>query len=302
MTGQRRAYIDLSLAMAIVGSSVVIGKIITQAFPLFLASGLRFALAAAVLVPLARWKDNQFRRITAREWLTLTAMALCGQVLFTLFLLWGLRLTDSAEAGLITSTTPAAMAAVSRLVLKERLNRAAGLGVLLAVLGLLAVNGLFSYDYKGMDRARFLGNLLILAAVMGEAFFLLLRKTISEHLTSLTLSASLCLIGFLMFLPLAGCQALSFDFAAADIRAWGSILYFGLIFTVAAYLLWFRGVARVSGGTAGVFTAVMPVSAVLLSYLLLNEPFRRSHLVGGLMVVAAIIVMALGNGAKKREG
>nr|NJM02642.1 EamA/RhaT family transporter [Desulfobacula sp.] len=46
------AYGNLSLAMIIVGSSVVFGKIITYSFPVFLASGLRFAIASAVMLPL----------------------------------------------------------------------------------------------------------------------------------------------------------------------------------------------------------------------------------------------------------
>ena len=41
---------QMSLAMIIVGSSVVCGKTINQVFPVFLASGLRFALAALIMI------------------------------------------------------------------------------------------------------------------------------------------------------------------------------------------------------------------------------------------------------------
>ena len=37
-----RAYVELTLAMSIVGSSVVVGKLIVASFPVFLASALRF--------------------------------------------------------------------------------------------------------------------------------------------------------------------------------------------------------------------------------------------------------------------
>jgi hypothetical protein len=36
------AYFYLATAMFIVGSSVIVGKVLTYDFPLFLASGLRF--------------------------------------------------------------------------------------------------------------------------------------------------------------------------------------------------------------------------------------------------------------------
>jgi hypothetical protein len=38
-------------AMTVVGSSVVFGKVITAVFPVFLASGLRFGITFAVMMP-----------------------------------------------------------------------------------------------------------------------------------------------------------------------------------------------------------------------------------------------------------
>ena len=110
----------------------------------------------------------------------------------------------------------------------------------------------------------------------------------------MTMTAALCLIGFIMSLPLALYEAWSFDFLHVGTLQWGSILYFGIVFTVVAYLLWFRGVAQVSGNTAGIFTAVMPVSALVLSCLLLDEPFKWSQALGCLLVVSAIALMTLG--------
>ncbi len=109
MTKLARAYLDLTIAMIIVGSSVVVGKIITDAFPLFLASGVRFGIASSFLLIVTRNHEEGLRSIQKRDWIILILMALSGQFAFTLCLLWGLRLTGSAEAGLIISTTPAFM-------------------------------------------------------------------------------------------------------------------------------------------------------------------------------------------------
>lgn len=40
------------VAMSIVGSSVVAGKLVVQSFPIFLANELRFLVAAIILIPL----------------------------------------------------------------------------------------------------------------------------------------------------------------------------------------------------------------------------------------------------------
>jgi drug/metabolite transporter (DMT)-like permease len=41
-----------------------------------------------------------------------------------------------------------------------------------------------------------------------------------------------------------------------------------------------------------VFTGVLPISAVTLSYLALGEPMRVSHLIGAACVIAGIILVA----------
>lgn len=287
-----RAGRDMALAMMIVGSGVVVGKVITAGFPLFMASLLRFALATAALAPWILPKSGLLHRLTAREWGILVVMSLAGQVVFTLLLLWGLRLTSPVEAGLITSTTPAAMALMSWIILGESMNARQMAGVGLAVVGVVVIDDPFSLSAAAVGPGRWLGNLLLVLAVLGEAVFLLLRKNIKSPITNLELTTLLSLLGLVMSLPLALYQAVGFDFGGVSILEWSSIIYFGLIYTVVAYVLWFRGVERSSGATAGVYTAVMPLTAAALSYLVLGEDFRWTHLVGGSLVLSAIWLMA----------
>ena len=291
-----RAYFDLAGAMAIVGSSVVFGKTIVAAFPVFLASGLRFAIAALLMAPMVINASQEWRGLTKRDWAVLALMALTGQVVFTVLLLIGLKRTSAVEAGIITSLTPAAMAAVSWVLLRETLNRLSIFGITLAVLGILAVNGLLVPSTAGTSVDHIWGNLLVLGAVMGEAVFLLLRKTLPPDISSLTVSGLLSMLGFAMFLPLAAWQAVDFDFSQPDLGDWGAIAYFGAVFTVVAYILWFRGVARVKGTTAGAFSAVMPVSAVILSTVFLKEPFTWTHAVGILLVLGSIALLTRAQG------
>jgi len=291
-TNQISAYVDLSLAMAIVGSSVVCGKVLTNAFPVFLASGLRFALAAALMLPLILLEQKGLPRFGRKDWGLMILMAFCGQFVFTCLLLYGLRFTGGLDAGVITATTPAAMTLVALVLLRERPGRWQLLGVTFAVGGVLLVNGVLGRAAAEGD-GRWLGNALICLAVLGEALFLLLRKRLSAQVSNLALAGVLCWLGLFMFAPFALVQAWGFDFRGVTALAWWALLYFGVVFTVVAYLLWFRGVVRVSGGVAGVFTAVMPVSALGLSCLLLGETLTWHHALGGAMVVAAILCSCL---------
>lgn len=282
-----RAYLDLAMAMILVGSSVAAGKFMIQELPAHLASALRFACASAIIVPLLLILEG-FPRLSLRSWGILFIQAACGSYLFNIFLLAGLERTTAGAAGIITSTTPACMGITALVILRERLPRAAVAGIALSVAGVMIVNA-----QSGADMGDIMGNLLVLCAVIAETFFLLLRKLIPERISPLTVSAVMTVFGLALFTPGAVVQGRGFDFAAVSWASWGTVAYYGLFVTVAAYLFWFSGVQRVGAGTAGIFTAVMPVSALLLSALLLGEDITPSALAGCGLVLAGIVCISL---------
>jgi|SRR5262245_52382105 len=126
--------------MAIVGSSVVVGKLMVAKVPIFLIGGLRFGLASLILVPLVLIREQGLPALSRRDAGMLLVQAFTGIFAFNVLLLYGLTFTSAAEGGIVTSTTPAVAAVLAVLLLHEpRTNRrAAGIGV--AVLGLLALN------------------------------------------------------------------------------------------------------------------------------------------------------------------
>lgn len=105
---------------------------------------------------------------------------------------------------------------------------------------------------------------------------------------SLTLLASV--VAIVGFAPLAAWDLLRFDWSAPSAGEWAAVLWWGAGTMALGSVLWFSGVRRVSGTTASVFMGVMPVSALVLSYVLLDEPFRWIHLVGMACVLAGLAV------------
>jgi drug/metabolite transporter (DMT)-like permease len=56
--------------------------------------------------------------------------------------------------------------------------------------------------------------------------------------------------------------------------------------------LWYSGLKHAQGAVAAGFMGVMPASALLLSYLLLDEPFRWLHLAGFAVVFVGVLLMS----------
>ena len=284
----RVAYIELSLAMVIVGSSVVIGKLIIASFPVLLASALRFGIASIILVPLLLIREGKTVVIGRQDWFILFLQAFTGVFLFSIFLLYGLKFTSAAEAGIITSTTPAVVGIISFLFLKEKLTFNKIVGIALAVCGVLLINVLGRTLDTGGVRFSIFGNILIFGAVVGEALFTIFRKLSSNIISPLRTATLMSLLGFVLFFPFALYEAVQFDFSATTIFDWVPVFYYGIVVTVIAFILWFQGVTKVPASVAAGFTGIMPVSAVFLSYMILGEPFAWSHLWGGLCVLAGI--------------
>ncbi|THB64137.1 MAG: DMT family transporter [Desulfovibrio sp.] len=294
-------YLNLTLAMIIVGSSVVAGKIMVADIPVFLASALRFILALILLIPLVHFREEGLPRLSRRSWIMLALQALNGSFLFTVCLLYGLTLTSPASAGIITSTTPACMGIIAWLFLKDRLQLTTALGILLSVAGIMCIN-LLGVENGTTGSSPIWGNVLVLLAVVFESMFLLLRKTVPEPLSPLAASTIISLFGLVYFLPLGIYEAVHFDFLAASTTTWLTVAYYGVFVTVLAYLFWFAGIVKVRASVAGVFTGVMPVSALALSALILDEPLGLAHILGCIAVICGILLISWsGNRSKQRK-
>ncbi|MED4462457.1 DMT family transporter [Metabacillus fastidiosus] len=283
------AYIKIALAMAIVGSSVVFGKLIISSFPVFLASELRFIIATIILIILLLRQEKKFPCIGFKDLIIFFLQAFTGVFLFNIFMLYGLKFTTAIEAGIITSTLPAVIGLVSFLFLKEKLTIKKGLGIIFAVIGVLSINFI---DNGSSNINSLLGNLLIFGAVLGETLFITLGKSVSNRFTPLTISTMMSVSGLIMFLPFAIYEAKEFDFASVGMGDWINILYFGIVVTVLAFLLMYQGLSKVSASSAGVLTSVLPLSSVILSFFILKEEISFSHLLGILFILIAIFFIS----------
>lgn len=284
------ASVKVILAMIIVGSSVVAGKLLAQRFPVFLASELRFLVATIIMVPILI-RIEGFPSIQKREMLILFLQGLFGVFLYSIFMLYGLTFTTAIEAGIITSTIPAVTGGLAFLFLKEKSTKSVCAGILLAVLGTLIINVVGSASDIERGSSPIFGNLLIFGAVICEALFIILGKFVSQRVSPLAISTIVSVLGTILFLPLSLYEGAKFNFEGVTMAEWGLILYFGIVVTVIAFILMYQGVSKVPASTVGVLTGVLPISSVLLSVLILGEKISFFHFIGISFTLTAILLI-----------
>ncbi|MBX4905800.1 MULTISPECIES: DMT family transporter [Rhizobium] len=292
MSRQVQGYFYLALAMLTVGSTVIASKIIASGLPPFTATALRFALALPVFFLLMRASGTRLPKLSRYDRLILVIQAGAGSVGYTTLLISGLSLTSAADAGVIIGTLPVVSAAVSILLLRERPGRALLLAVALASVGVFSIA--FTPEATGGSLA---GNLLIFLAVICEGLFILLNKRLTANIAPLAQSTLMTGIGFAVSIVPAILEApLTHGFSASAAAA---VVYYALVPTVGGFLLWYAGAERVSGTEAALFTALAPVSAVMLAFVLLGEPIGLNHIAGIACVLAAVFGLAFAGSHRK---
>ena len=267
------AYACLALSMSLVGSYVALSKPLVVAMPVMLLAWMRFGIGGLAMLHWLRRPDNE-APITGRTRLLLFLESFLGNFLFSVCMLFGVSMTTAVSAGVILAAIPAVIAVMSWAFLHERIGARTQLAIACAALGI----ALLAFTRDGGTHAgapargsAWLGNLLVLGAVVCEAAYAVIGKALTGRLGPRRITALINLWGFALMTPFGLWAARSFDFGAVSLPLWGLLLFYSLAASVWTVWLWMTGLRHVPAAQAGVFTVMLPVSAALVGVLALGE-------------------------------
>ena len=277
--------------MGLFGTATPLSKIIGESFPVFTASFMRMAIASVVLAPFVLFMTDRFRSMQRSDITTMAMIAAAGMVGFTATMLFGMRMTTGVIGSTIMSASPAVTALAAVLFVGAAMNWRKGGALALAIVGVVAINVL--RDRSGEEgNAVLLGAGLVTFAVCLEAAYTLLSRRLSEGITSLeaTLGASLMAAPLFVLLSFVF-DPQPFDFSEGGVRGWSALLFWGAATGGLAPVIWYSGVRAAPGVLAAGAMSIMPLTSLLLSYVLLGEAFRWVHLLGFGLVFAGLVLM-----------
>jgi drug/metabolite transporter (DMT)-like permease len=291
------AILSLIAAMTLTGANVAFAKAIAAEVPVYVFVLFRFAVASLALALLARGEPGpRLSAMTAAQWRDLTLMALLGMVGFTVLMFEGVKRTAAADAGIITATLPAVAALLGAAFAGDKPTRLQGLAIVLAIAGVAVVQ----VSGAAPGPSTLIGNLLVGGAVLGEASFVLLGKRLAPPYRPLRLALAANLAGLALSIPLALPQLPAFDPTSVAPATWALGLWYALASSVVCLWLWYRGLPHVETWLAGLATAAVPVAALAVSALYLDESIGLPRLAGAGLVIAAIALGALAPSARGR--
>jgi drug/metabolite transporter (DMT)-like permease len=270
-------------AMVCVGSSVAASQTIVDA-PLFTLQAVRYAMAAVLLLVLARVTGRRLPRPRAWEWAWLGGVAATGLVLFNVGIVRGVEHAEPAVIGVAVAAVPLVLAVAGPLAAGIRPAGAVVAGAAVVSVGAVLVSGGGRADAVGLGWA---------VVVLGcEAAFTLLAVPVLGRLGPWAVSlhavwlaaVALAVLGVLV----DGVTAVA-ALGPADLLA---AAYLAAVVTALAFVLWYGAVGRIGAARAGLFTGVVPVTAAL-GGVLLGGPAPAAPVWTGTAVVAAGLALGL---------
>ncbi len=280
----------VALAASLWGTVGVASKgvyAIAEVTPLFVGF-LRLALAVPALLALSLlfvgWRTFAFR---GRD-LGIVLLIGVTMALYQLFYFTAVATTGVAIATLVTiCTAPLIVALLSGVLLGEALTRPVALALLLGLSGTVLLVGF--PDDVGVDRAAvFAGVAWALGSALSYAVFVLCSRALAPRHHPFTLIAVGFGAGAVMLLPFA---LHDIPDGSLAVEALVLLLYIGLVPTAFAYVLYFRGMKRTGATVASVAALMEPLTATLLAWALFDERLGPVGLLGGALLLIAILLL-----------
>ena len=145
------------------------------------------------------------------------------------------------------------------------------------------------------------GVLWALAAMVGAAAYFVISADESKGLPPLALAggglvvgaAALGLLGLVGLLPLHRASA-SVDYSGATVEPWVPLVLLALVTAAVAYTTGIAAIRRLGSRVASFVALSEVLSGVLWAWLLLDELPRPVQLMGGVLIVAGVVAVKLG--------
>jgi len=283
-------HLKLLLTAVFWGGTFIAGRITAASVSPFSAAFLRFVIASTVLLVITRKIEGRLPPVSRRRIPQLVLLGLTGVFLYNFFFFSGLKLIPAGRAALIIALNPIAIALLSAMVFRDRLEPMKWIGILVSVVGALIVitNGhLLDIVNNPIER----GQVYIFGRVISWAVFSIVGKSVTTELSPLVAISYASAIGTIVLLVPAIHEGLITDLIHYRPEDWISILYLGLFGTAIGFVWYYQGIKALGPAAAAQYINLVPASALVLAFFILGEPITASLVVGLLFVIIGIYIV-----------
>ena len=274
------------LVVLIWGVNFTVTKGAFARFPPLAFTGVRFALASLLLVPLVRRLEG--REPLPHQVLTrLVVLGVVGNTLYQLGFILGLDRTTASNSALILAAMPSIVALLAVALGFEPLRLRVLGGVLVATTGVVLV---VAARGAGFDGTTMTGDLLTLGAVICWAGYTLGLRVLPPEISALRVTMVTTVAGT-PGLVLAGLpEMLAMDWSAVGWQGGAALGYATFLSLLVAYVIWNRSVQVVGPSRTVIYMCLTPLVAVATAAMFLGERPMPLQAAGAALIIGGVLL------------
>jgi drug/metabolite transporter (DMT)-like permease len=247
---------------------------------------LRVFLAALILLPLVRAYRIGLPNGLA-GWKPFFAVAFFNNVVPFSLIVMGQTFIASGLASILNATTPLFTVIVMAVAGEEKLFARRVGGVTVGLIGVIILRGGLSLEAPGQA----IGVLLCLAAAASYGVAALLARRRLANSPPLANAIFQLLASSAMMSVVAGIAEHPWTLPMPGALTWFAVIGLAALSTALAYIVFFQILRRSGATNVMLVTLLIPVTAILLGYLVLGESISRREIAGALVIGSALLLI-----------
>lgn len=291
MKSRSFAYMLALFHSSIVGLSFLFTKMaIAESNPLDTLA-FRFTISFAIILFLVAVKVIKVN-YSWESVKNLVPLSLLFPTLFFAFQTFGLKYSQSTDAGILSAVTPILTLMIAGYFLKEKTSLYQKLSIVLSVVGVI-----FIFVMKGstINFSDMLGMVLILLSCIATACYTTMTRSLARNHTPGEMSFFMMGTGFVIFNAAALVTHLKQGTMAEFFTPWSSmefissILYLGILASLVTSLLSNTILSKIKASQMSVFANLSTVVTIAAGALILNEKLTIYDILGSILIILGVI-------------
>jgi len=286
----------LAVLSVLWGGSFFFNGVVLKELPPLTVVLLRVALAAMILLPVLRAYQIRFP-VGLSGWKPFFAIALLNNVLPFSLIVIGQTYIPSGLASILNATTPLFTVVVMATAGDEKLHARRIVGVVTGLIGVIILHGQDVHGQGvheqdlGFQSGEGVGILLCLAAAFSYGLAALYARRKLSNSPPLATATFQLLASALMMTIVAAVFDRPWQLPMPGVTTWLAMIGLSALSTALAYIVFFQILRRSGSTNVMLVTLLVPVTAILLGYLVLGESISLREIIGALVIGSALLLM-----------
>jgi drug/metabolite transporter (DMT)-like permease len=286
LRSQAAAYVLLPLSASCWAGNHIFARAVGGYAPAASLSLARWLIVILVLGLVATPRVFRDRRALKEHLGVLAFLGIVGGGIFGTLQYVILQYTTALNMGVVGSVAPAFIVAASWLLFRERLGPLQLFGVLVSLMGVLAI--VSQLQPERLTGLTFNGGDLMIIANMGLWAVYSSCLKLRPDIHPMSFLMALAVFAALVNVPFAAWEYASGRQLQWDALTSSAVLYAAFVSTLLAYIAWNRGIELIGAPRASAFLHTTPIFSALLATTILGESLRLFHVVGFLLILGGV--------------